>query len=114
MAMATATSCSEHATGDGSKQGYCVNCHTAATHTGPAFRLKWAGRPLSDLFSYVHTNMPKNDPASLDDSQYGVLLAYILQMNRMPAGKTPLSPDSTALAKIRIDTIRTVSINSVS
>jgi hypothetical protein len=87
--------------------GYCVSCHTAATHTGPAFRLKWAGRPLSDLFSYMHTNMPKNDPASLDDYQYGVLLAYILQMNKMPAGKTALSPDSADLAKIRIDTIRT-------
>lgn len=87
--------------------GYCVSCHSAATHTGPAFRLKWAGRPLSDLFSYMHTNMPKNDPASLDDYQYGVLLAYILQMNKMPAGKAALSPDSADLAKIRIDTIQT-------
>jgi hypothetical protein len=27
-------------------------------------------------------------------------------MNKMPAGKTPLSPDSADLAKIRIDTVR--------
>ena len=87
--------------------GFCASCHAAVSHTGPVFRLKWAGRPLSDLFSYMHANMPKNDPASLDDYQYGVLLAYILEMNKMPAGKTPLSPDSTDLAKIRIDTIRT-------
>jgi mono/diheme cytochrome c family protein len=86
--------------------GFCASCHAAVSHTGPAFRQKWAGRPLSDLFMFMRTNMPKNDPASLDDQQYGVLLAYMLQMNKMPAGKTPLSPDSADLAKIRIDTVR--------
>jgi mono/diheme cytochrome c family protein len=85
--------------------GFCASCHAAVSHTGPAFRLKWAGRPLSELFDFMRTNMPKNDPASLDDQQYGVLLAYMLQMNKMPAGKTPLSPDPADLAKIRIDTI---------
>jgi mono/diheme cytochrome c family protein len=86
--------------------GYCASCHAAVSHTGPAFRQKWAGRPLSDLFMFMRTNMPKNDPASLGDDQYGVLLAYLLQMNKMPPGKTPLSPDSANLAKIRIDTVR--------
>jgi S-disulfanyl-L-cysteine oxidoreductase SoxD len=85
--------------------GFCASCHSAVSHTGPAFRLKWAGRPLSELFAFMRTNMPKNDPASLDDEQYGLLLAYLLQMNRMPAGKTPLSPDPGDLAKIRIDTV---------
>jgi mono/diheme cytochrome c family protein len=87
--------------------GYCVSCHAASTHTGPAFRAKWAGRPLSDLFNYMRTNMPQNNPASLDYSQYGVILAYILQINKNPAGQTPLSPDPDDLAKIRIDTIPT-------
>ena len=87
--------------------GFCASCHAAESHTGPAFRHKWASRPLSALFGFMRANMPKNDPASLDDDQYGVLLAYMLQMNKMPAGKTPLSPDSADLAKIRIDTIRT-------
>jgi mono/diheme cytochrome c family protein len=87
--------------------GLCAGCHTAISHTGPDFRRKWAGRPLADLFSFMRINMPKNDPASLGDEDYGVLLAYILQLNKMPAGKTPLSTDSLDLAKIRIDTIRT-------
>ena len=72
----------------------------------PEFRKKWAGRPLADLYDFMHTNMPKNDPASLDDYQYGVLLAYMLQMNKMPAGKSPIMGDSVDLAKIRIDTVR--------
>ena len=85
----------------------CVSCHAASTHTSPQFRAKWAGRPLSDLFNYMRTSMPQNNPASLDYSQYGVILAYILQLNKNPAGQTPLSPDPDDLAKIRIDTIPT-------
>ena len=88
--------------------GLCASCHTAASHTGPPFRRKWAGRPLAELFTYMRTMMPKNDPASLADEDYAVLLAYMLQMNRMPAGKATLSTDSTELAKIRIDTAKVV------
>ena len=88
--------------------GLCASCHTAASHTGPPFRRKWAGRPLAELFTYMRTMMPKNDPASLADEDYAVLLAYMLQMNRMPAGKATLSTDSTELAKIRIDTAKAV------
>lgn len=87
--------------------GFCAGCHAAVSHTGPEFRRKWAGQPLSELFGFMRINMPKNDPGSLDEYQYQVLLAYILQMNKMPAGTTPLSPDYDVLAKIRIDTVRT-------
>lgn len=87
--------------------GLCASCHTAISHTGAGFKAKWAGRPLSELFDYMKTQMPKNDPASLADEDYAVLLAYMLQMNRMPAGKTALSTDPAKLAKIRIDTART-------
>jgi S-disulfanyl-L-cysteine oxidoreductase SoxD len=84
--------------------GLCAGCHTAASHAGPTFKKKWTGRPLSELFTYMRTLMPKNDPGTLADEDYGVLLAYMLQMNQMPAGRAPLSTDTTELAKIRIDT----------
>ncbi|HET9426141.1 MAG TPA: cytochrome c [Gemmatimonadaceae bacterium] len=86
----------------------CESCHKAVSHTGPVFRLKWTGRPLSELYTYMRTMMPKNEPGSLADEDYAVLLAYMLQMNQMPAGKTYLSTDTTELAKIRIDTARSV------
>jgi len=82
--------------------GLCASCHTAASHTGPAFRKKWTGHPLSEIFNYMRTLMPKNDPGSLAEEDYGVLLAYLLQMNKMPAGKTYLSTDTLELRKIRI------------
>jgi mono/diheme cytochrome c family protein len=81
----------------------CVSCHTAATHTGPAFVAKWQGRALAELFAYVRTEMPKNDPGILSDHEYIVLLAYMLKMNGMPPGSGELPSDSLALKKIRID-----------
>ena len=92
--------------GAGLYMGFCASCHAAVTHTGPVFRQHWAGKPLMELYNFMHTNMPKNDPGSLDDYQYGVLLAYILQMNGMPSGKSPIMGDSVDLTKIRMDTIR--------
>ena len=91
--------------------GLCAGCHQAVTHTGPDFRKKWAGKPLSELYSYMKELMPKNDPGSLSDEDYAILLAYMLQMNRMPPGregKDYLSTDVKDLAKIRIDTVRAV------
>ena len=81
----------------------CTACHTAATHTGVAFQ-HWDGHALSDLFAYVSTNMPKNEPGSLAPEQYADLLAYMLKLNQMPAGRIELPTDTTVLATIRIDT----------
>jgi hypothetical protein len=89
--------------------GLCMSCHPIVTHSTPEFRKKWFGRPLSELFVYMRTAMPKNEPASLADEDYAVLLAYLLQANRMPAGRAALSTDTLLLAKIRFDTVRAVS-----
>jgi mono/diheme cytochrome c family protein len=87
--------------------GLCSSCHTTANlHNSPEFRKKWTGKTLSDLFNYMRATMPKNDPGSLADDDYGVILAYVLQLNKMPPGKTYLSTDTLELRKIRFDTVR--------
>ena len=80
----------------------CQSCHAAITHTGPVFRRNWSGRALADLYTFVSTRMPKSDPASLSPESYADLLAYVLQMNRMPAGTSEIAPDITALQRVRI------------
>ena len=82
--------------------GYCKSCHSALTHTGPTFWATWNGRALSDLYSYMKETMPKNDPGSLSEQEYADVLAYVLKMNRLLAGKAELPPDSMQLSKIRI------------
>jgi len=87
----------------------CGTCHRLTNlHDGPDFRKKWAGKTLSQLFTFMRASMPKNDPGSLADEDYGIILAYMLQMNRMPPGKTYLSTDTLELRKIRFDTVRAV------
>ena len=88
--------------------GLCTSCHPIVTHATGEFRRKWQGKQLSELFIYMKTSMPKNDPGSLADEDYALALAYLLQANRMPAGKTYLSTDTLELRKIRIDTVRSV------
>ena len=81
----------------------CTGCHTAAAHTGVAFE-HWDGHSLSELYGYISTKMPKNEPGSLAPEQYADVLAYMLKLNQMPTGANELPTDSTVLAAIRIDT----------
>jgi mono/diheme cytochrome c family protein len=80
----------------------CQSCHVAVAHTGPVFRGHWAGRPLSDLYTFVSTRMPKNEPASLAPETYADLVAYILKLNQVPAGATELVSDPATLQHVRI------------
>jgi mono/diheme cytochrome c family protein len=84
----------------------CVACHTPASHTGPAFSETWTGRPLWELYQYVSNLMPKNEPGSLFPEEYAGVVAYLLKMNGMPAGKEELLADPAALRKIRIEIAR--------
>ena len=81
----------------------CVNCHPKGTYAGPSFKSNWAGRPLSDLYDWVLTKMPKNDPGTLTPAESVEVIAYILQQNKMPAGKTALPANPPALDAIRIE-----------
>jgi hypothetical protein len=80
----------------------CQSCHTAVTHTGPVFRRNWSGRSLAELYTFMSSRMPKNEPASLAPEVYADLLAYVLLMNKMPAGAGEITPDPAALQSVRI------------
>jgi len=82
----------------------CRSCHTPQSHTGVTFEKLWDKHPLSDLFSYISTRMPKNEPGSLAPEEYADVLAYLLKMNEMPAGSSELAADSSQLSVIKIET----------
>lgn len=84
----------------------CQSCH--GPHAGMPFKNKWMGRDLSALFVYTRNEMPKSDPGSLSDEEYVQAIAFLLRANGMPAGATPLPADSTALTRIRFDSLRTI------
>ncbi len=77
---------------------YCAQCHrpdlTGAAGpalVGDAFLKKWGNRPVTDLFTFEHTNMPATNPGSLPDDTMWSITAYILQKNGFTAGPNALS-----------------------
>jgi mono/diheme cytochrome c family protein len=86
--------------------GMCVSCHAGmGNHTGPVFRARWGGHDVQELYRFISENMPKNDPGSLAPYECAAVVAYLLQLNGMPAGRTPLPTDTLALKRMAIDTI---------
>jgi mono/diheme cytochrome c family protein len=86
--------------------GSCRMCHTPASHTGETFAKWWRGKQLSDLFVFVSTRMPKNDPGSLAVEDVADVMAYLLKMNAMPVGPNELVADVDSLKKVRIEVKR--------
>ena len=82
--------------------GICITCHPKGTYAGASFKSNWSGRPLSDLYDWVKTKMPKSDPGALSASESVQVMSYILQQNKMPTGTTPMSTDRTILSRITI------------
>lgn len=83
--------------------GTCKPCHAPESHTGPTFAKWWKGRKLSDLFTFISTQMPKNDPGSVDPGDVADVTAYLMKLNAQPPGKDELYPDADSLKKFRID-----------
>lgn len=81
----------------------CRSCHTPQSHTGATFNKWWRGKHLSDLFAFVSTRMPKNDPGSLAPEDVADVMAYLLKMNAMPVGPAELPADADSLKPIRIE-----------
>src|ERR1700686_2487487 len=74
----------------------CATCHGVNLDDGEfapplrsaSFIGKYAGKPAADLFTYTSTKMPPGNPGSLGGPVYAQILAYILQQNGLPTGKT--------------------------
>jgi mono/diheme cytochrome c family protein len=86
--------------------GMCMSCHAGmGNHTGPVFRARWGGHDIEELYGFISDNMPKNDPGTLSPEEYASVVAYLLQLNGMPAGPTPLPTDTLVLKTMTIDTM---------
>lgn len=88
----------------------CASCHGVNLDDGEfapplrsaSFIGKYAGKPAADLFTYTSSKMPPGNPGSLGGLVYAQILAYILQQNGLPTGKTQLASNAAALASIKI------------
>jgi len=96
--------------------GACKHCHgvrlngAAAPDQPPspaiarvAFLRKWAGKPVAELFTYLHDNMPPDAPGTLTDQQAIDVITHMFAVSAIPAGDKELPADPKALESIVIE-----------
>jgi mono/diheme cytochrome c family protein len=89
----------------------CALCHgdmltggeSAPPLTGGGFQANWNGLTLGDLFDRIRKTMPLSAPGRLTRPQGADVLAFMLSVNKFPAGKTELYRQSEMLREIRFE-----------
>jgi len=89
-------------------QTTCIGCHgpgldggdSGPKLVGEMFLANWSSQPVAELFDWVRESMPADSPGTLSKEDTSAVLAYILKLNNMPAGKQDLPSDHDALAAI--------------
>ena len=88
---------------------HCVRCHGATLQgngeganplTGATFKSTWNGVSIGAMFERVRLSMPQDKPATLTRQEVADLLAFILQANKFPAGKSELARQTDVLNAI--------------
>jgi quinoprotein glucose dehydrogenase len=88
----------------------CAKCHNAdltGGQDGPSLVGRetleaWSTLTLGDLFDRIKTTMPADAPQTLSAQETADILAYVLSLNRCPAGEKELPSDAAALGQVRI------------
>lgn len=86
----------------------CASCHQeglqgadlAPPLKGEDFLLPWSSKSVHDLFDRVATTMPGDAPGSLPPQVNADIVAYMLQVNRYPAGADELKADPAVMKAI--------------
>lgn len=81
----------------------CSECHESKDVNGADFRAKWSGQTVFALYELIRTTMPDGNPGSLSAAEYASTVAYILKLNKLPAGSEALGTDSVSLAAKKLD-----------
>lgn len=88
----------------------CAVCHgTTMTNgaygtplAGQYFKTRWTRRSVRALYDKTQKTMPPGSPASLTANTYADIVAYILEVNGVAAGNTPLRAGDAKLDKMEL------------
>lgn len=80
----------------------CAECHEMEDLTNSDFRQNWDGSTLYELFDLIRTTMPDENPGTLTQQQYVDVTAYVLQINKLPAGETEFTGEETGAGAVRL------------
>jgi mono/diheme cytochrome c family protein len=89
----------------------CATCHGpklegtdtgGPTLVGKDFVNGWKDMSAGALLSKISMDMPSNAPGTLMPAQYADVMAFILSVNKYPAGQTELPTDAGALKAVKM------------
>ena len=80
----------------------CTACH-GDPKFAPSAIDNYDGTPAAELFTFMSTAMPEDNPGSLKPEEYAEILAYFISSRGLPPGDTDLPADREALKQIRIE-----------
>ena len=89
----------------------CASCHGPDLSGGEAgpplvgveFIGNWTNLTLADFYDRVHATMPADAPGTMTPQQTSDVMAYVLKLNKYPAGKAELSTAPDSLKAIKIE-----------
>jgi S-disulfanyl-L-cysteine oxidoreductase SoxD len=92
----------------------CARCHGAQLIggdmnpplVGPEFLSTWNTKTVGDLFDRIRTTMPQDKPKTLTRQEDSDIVAYLLNENKFPAGKTELETQTELLKQIQFDAFK--------
>jgi mono/diheme cytochrome c family protein len=97
--------------GAGVYRQWCSSCHgneleggeMAPGLSGGGFSSNWNGLTVGDIFDRTRTTMPQDSPGALTREQVSDVTAYVLSVNKFPAGQTELPTQSEVLKQIKFE-----------
>ncbi len=87
--------------GEAVSSANCSICHSPAEWGSPSFMTRWSGGSVGFLHAHIRDTMPYDGPGRLTAQEYVDIVAYILQLNNVPAGDEELPSSSDALSEIQ-------------
>jgi mono/diheme cytochrome c family protein len=81
----------------------CSNCHEIEEFTDPgAYLAEMDGKAVWEVFEFVRTKMPDDDPGSLRPAEYAAVLSYLFERAGAPVGTLDLPLEREPLEAITI------------
>lgn len=86
----------------------CIGCHgpkldggdSGPKLVGETFLAGWSSQSVGEMFAWLRYAMPAEAPGTLSKEDAAAVIAYILQLNEIPAGQLDLSTDRAVLDRI--------------
>lgn len=88
----------------------CIGCHgpkldggdSGPKLVGEAFLANWSSQSMAVMFDWIREAMPAEAPGTLSKDDTAAVIAYMLQLNKIPSGKQDLSTDPAVLGRINV------------